>query len=960
MPSAIFAADFTSFTRAIDGAVVKLKSLEAGSATAGRMVNRITEQFSGAKLIQDALATEAAIKRLGGTAALTGDELKQAGGKADAALEKLRQLSAAGVKIDIPQESITRLQGLSTAASELPNKLTLSARAAQFAQSQFTQMFSAFTASALIDKAVTSIISFGTEAFAAAGKVDDLSAKTGLSAKTIQQMDFVAQQNSETLESMTDASYRLGVRIAGGSDSVAAAYDKLGLSITAIQQMDPDEQWNATVVALGKVEDATERNRLGTEIFGKSFAGIAASVGSNYAQMAADANASSDAQIRALAAAGDAIDRWKKAAQNAATSGMGQFALAMEAAMSGSDTAVRALVAGSLTGPSGIIAALAKVREAELAAAEAGKRTADVNLDQKKAAADYATQLRELDKQVAALSATKRADIDAGKKLGASEQAIADRLGLSEDVVRRYTGTLKENTKEKKDNEAATRKLAEAHAARFQQPVLANQAQDSAWLFNLAGPRGGGAERLNEAVTANMRTWMASIEPPDTSRLGGEFVNQVSKDFAYAFNRQPPTIPKSAIDQSATTFSKTFATQIGSSLGPAIMGALQGGGNLAQSFGGAFGMAATEGLFGKGSKLGTSLAKNLPGMFGDVLGSVLPGIGALAGPAIQGVTKLFSKMFGGEGRETKKKRGEFLDQFGGADAFKKLAADAGVADSAIAKLFSTKKVKDFEAAAKSATDQINRFQSEQAADQERLNAAIEKYGITLEELGGKLQQSKLDEQAKELIEDWRVLVGAGVDMGAVNARMSESINEYLQTALKVGAEIPAAMKPILERMAAQGVLTDEAGNKIEDLEAAGVTFAESMTQGFDRVVTKLDELIQKLIGAGDTIASLPPIQRDVDVVYRYHNEPPPMESLNAYGMPGFKTGTGGRYLDFGAGTPVMLHGRERVVTEGEAAGASAGMLAMTSSINALQLVMLRAIRENALTVRDQTLIALGR
>jgi hypothetical protein len=37
-------------------------------------------------------------------------------------------------------------------------------------------------------------------------------------------------------------------------------------------------------------------------------------------------------------------------------------------------------------------------------------------------------------------------------------------------------------------------------------------------------------------------------------------------------------------------------------------------------------------------------------------------------------------------------------------------------------------------------------------------------------------------------------------------------------------------------------------------------------------------------------------------------------------VPGFAGGTHGAYLDFGAGTPVMLHGRERVMTEAEGRG----------------------------------------
>ena len=145
---------------------------------------------------------------------------------------------------------------------------------------------------------------------------------------------------------------------------------------------------------------------------------------------------------------------------------------------------------------------------------------------------------------------------------------------------------------------------------------------------------------------------------------------------------------------------------------------------------------------------------------------------------------------------------------------------------------------------------------EHAADQQRLNDAIKRYGFEWEELGQKFQQTTLNNQAKELIEDWRVLVASGIAVETVNTRMASSMNEYLQAALAVGAEVPMAMKPILQSFADQGLLVDAAGNKITDLSAAGVTFAETMAQGFDRIIVKLDQLINSLIAAGTAIDPL--------------------------------------------------------------------------------------------------------
>jgi hypothetical protein len=100
----------------------------------------------------------------------------------------------------------------------------------------------------------------------------------------------------------------------------------------------------------------------------------------------------------------------------------------------------------------------------------------------------------------------------------------------------------------------------------------------------------------------------------------------------------------------------------------------------------------------------------------------------------------------------------------------------------------------------------------------------------------------------------------------VNEKMSATVSEYLQTALTVGAEIPAAMKPILQSMIDQGVLVDANGEAITDLEATGIQFSETMTAGFDRVVTKLQELIDHLNGTGQAIQNIP---KTIDIGVNY-------------------------------------------------------------------------------------------
>jgi hypothetical protein len=109
-----------------------------------------------------------------------------------------------------------------------------------------------------------------------------------------------------------------------------------------------------------------------------------------------------------------------------------------------------------------------------------------------------------------------------------------------------------------------------------------------------------------------------------------------------------------------------------------------------------------------------------------------------------------------------------------------------------------------------------------------------------------MQKQKLDEQAKELANDWSLLVKSGIDVVTVDQKMASSTWDYLQMAKKTGQEVPAAMKPVIQSMIDQGVFTDENGKKITDMGQLGIKFSETMTAGFDRIVARLDALLGKL------------------------------------------------------------------------------------------------------------------
>lgn len=161
---------------------------------------------------------------------------------------------------------------------------------------------------------------------------------------------------------------------------------------------------------------------------------------------------------------------------------------------------------------------------------------------------------------------------------------------------------------------------------------------------------------------------------------------------------------------------------------------------------------------------------------------------------------------------------------------------------------------------------VKGYLDEMLAKTERLQSAMEKYGISWEELGAKAKQSQVDMMAEELIQDFDVLMGAGADVNLIIERMGGSINDFVQSALRTGSEVPSAMQPMLQKMIDMGLLTDENGKAFGSLEETGITFAKTMTQGFDAIVEAINRVAKGLgVDIPEAIDKIPPrVTIDVD------------------------------------------------------------------------------------------------
>jgi hypothetical protein len=270
-----------------------------------------------------------------------------------------------------------------------------------------------------------------------------------------------------------------------------------------------------------------------------------------------------------------------------------------------------------------------------------------------------------------------------------------------------------------------------------------------------------------------------------------------------------------------------------------VQSAFTGGGGL----GGA--------IQGIGSLIGSTIGKGIGASFkalGALGGPLGEAIGSLVGPLISSLGKLlgigpteYEKRMRAAAAETKNLQQQLVSAHG---SMQQLIVDADLVGINIKEAF---KWQDPEAFKKivGEIDQKTRL----------LNAAMEEYGFTWEDLGDKARGAKLGQLFDELFAKTDILRTAGIDYHTILERQAGDYSKLVQAAIRTGTEIPIAMQPVLQDMIDLGLLTDENGNKLTDL--TDIKWAKSMTEGFQDVTNAIHELTDALVnGVGGALDNI--------------------------------------------------------------------------------------------------------
>jgi hypothetical protein len=771
--------------------------------------------------------------------------------------------------------------------------------------------------------------------FSVADRIKKMSDQASMSAREIQALDRAAIGSGSSLESLVSASQNLQMRIGSGDDALLGAVKTLGYSLREIEEMSAYEQMQALGGAIATIPDPTQRAALAADVFGKNWKEILPALIDGLHDVDDAMLVMSDGTVARLDEMGDKWDEFTRQLK----------------AVAGEVVSIVPAVSGDFIGFLDRLLDTGNPIAAAIGTSWADniRRSIKDELAKPLPVVSFKEITTNSGVKVWVMETSKALDHLAGS-FGSAGRA-AKPLEMGEIELERVTKEL--TTRALAD---AERKLeAVAQKQRDWNAAVRESSESMVWLDRAgaaysaanAGYAGlvpvvqaSGAAQLEAARAAN--AWEAETARLTTSHGG-------------LLMMLPPVIKQSKAFAESVAPTPDFWQRHGESIGR-VGETMSGLGRVAEMSG----HQTTSALLGIGATMAGLLTQ------GRVFEAGIAG-------AVGLITTFGAKLFKTEGKKVNDMRDEFVAAAGGLHELNVKAQAAGLT---LDRLLKAKNVTEYEAAVKQLNDafdaQKNKIEETNRAleEQARIRAEIEgqidanvaetaslraslipawdevsglmqKYGIGLDGAGQKVQALKLLHDSTSIVNDLEKWQRANGDTQVMLDGMADSLIAMANDAKKYGVELPAQMQPLLQALADQGKLVDGNGNKLKDL--TGIKFGAPVESEADRINKSIDKLVTSLADLVDKLNKLPGVAENVGKELEESlGEPPwprggwpsPFDGGTldwptggrsaASAPPGFANGTGGRYFDFGAGTPVILHGRERVMTEREGVRAGSG------------------------------------
>lgn len=859
------------------------KSLDAMRAT----MTEITKAQQG--VADRAAAAAEGIAQIGGASRLTDSQLKAVNKTLQDGLSAFRALGQ-----DAPAH-------LKTVADAVESNLAQPMGAVQGKIIALGTALGTFLGNAAVEVG-RQMIQAGKAAFEYGDKLENLSASTRVSVEGLQRLESIGVTADVTLDQLANSVEQLQKHLddTGAKDALR----QMGLDYQFIRSLAPEDQFLEIAKAVAAVKDPVEQANAGAALFGRTWTTIAPAIQGNIQEIIDQTKILTKEQVHALSEAQNAWERWKFNVGKNIDEVLGNIVLAgsrMDEVNRRRDQLFKDLNDPDQTLPTlpGAPRLFSQAPLSILAAPEdlTKAKLFGLTLDEQREKMDEARAAAEKFKSVQSQLF--------GRATIAHAEELAHALGGTENVTK-LTG----DATKKLHSELAG--ALEVYHALGRDVPPAIQA-----IFDKTAP-----------LVLQMRTignGMVGANLNGMPSIAGFSLEQLAKQSALTkkllipkLGSQTFSLPGNAAGNAATSFGSDLAASVPNS----ILAAIQGGGSKLQAAGSAIGMS----LFGKDSAVTKSITGlfSADGFLGKTLSSAVPIIGSLIGPAIEGLGKLWGKVFGTAGRDSVR---DFASKFGGFDDLHvklgQLGADGETLWKNLTQGVGRNNADQAAAAIKKVTDAFQ-LQDTALAD---LKAAVQKYGFSIEELGPKFAQQNLNEQQGQLLKEWKLLNAAVTDHDVLLRKTAGSFQEIVAAALKSGATISSEFEGPIQSLIDMGLLVDENGEKLTDL--SRIKFGSLDTE-FSKLTTAINNLTRALGGAVDEADNLAK-DREATITVRTNFDTSDVPNSSDFPVfqeaEGFAEGTKG-WRNFGAGTPAVLHGIEAVVTPDQvgslnAAGAAA-------------------------------------